>query len=120
MQHHVHSIRRGGRTWVHHPPGGLKGSEVGAATLGARTVSIRQGRRVINKEQLGVASGRHDRAVAPPKLQPTSDPATHLPVADNLTSLVVQDAAVARQRPPTGHGKDLAERCCPVSQWQMY
>src|SRR5438094_5313949 len=80
-------------------------------------MSIRQSGGFIEKEELGIASRRHHGAMPPTKLQPTRDPATDLPVADNLTPRVMQNAAVAHQRSPSRYGDDLAKRRNPVSQW---
>jgi hypothetical protein len=78
----------------------------------------RQRSRFVEKEQLGVAARRHDRAPAILEAEPTADPAAVAPPRRTKSSAgVVQDTAVAHERSARRVGDDLTRRRHPVLQW---
>src|SRR2546427_12861927 len=76
---------------------------------GTGTVPCRQGRGLVEEEQPGEGPGPHPRPPPAPELQPARDPSAPLPRADQPSLLVVQDPAVAVQKPSGLHRDDVAE-----------
>jgi hypothetical protein len=101
-------------------PGASKTKKVVVPALGARAVAGGHGRGFVEEEQLGIAAWPHDLAVPSAKLEPAGDPAPHLRVADDPPLIVVQDAAIAHQRPSSGHGDDRAKGRNAITQRTVY
>src|SRR5262249_19199039 len=92
-------------------PAGDETVVVGAAALGAGAVAGREGRRLVEEEELRVAPGLEQRAAVPAaELEPAGDPALAGVAAANPTGGVVQTAAVAEDEAAARIGDELAER----------
>src|SRR5579871_2247289 len=83
-----------------------------AAALGARPVARREGGRLVEEEQAGVATRWHRaaRAAAAAELEATRDPASQLPLPAEDFVGIVQPPAVAVDQAALGRRDDLAER----------
>jgi hypothetical protein len=90
--------------------------EVFAAALRAGAVASGQGRRLVQEEQLGEPTRTEQWPAAALELEPTGDPSTNLPRADQLAVLVVEDAAVSEEQPTSFRRDDLSERRDPIAQ----
>src|SRR5262245_55475462 len=67
-----------------------------ATTERARAVARRERRRLVQEEQLGEASGLHQRLAVPaPEFEAAGDPSAHGVTAPDQAALVVQTSAIA-------------------------
>ena len=88
-----------------------------AATFPAGPVAGGKRRRLVEEEQFGVASRRHDLALAAFERQRADDPRLVLPAADaEAARAVMQDAAIAHEIALRRVGDDLAQRRHAVLQ----
>jgi hypothetical protein len=88
---------------------------VGATAERARAVPSGERRRLVEEEELGEATGLHERAAPPAaELEPAGDPALAVVAAADPTTLVVEAAAVSVDQPTRRVGDELAERRHPV------
>jgi hypothetical protein len=84
---------------------------VRAPALRAGAMPGRERGRLVEEEQLGVAAGGHERRAPPaPELELARDPAFDAIRAADLTPLVMQAAAVAKDQPSLGSGNQLTDR----------
>ena len=121
LQHLIHL--RGGWTLsvVGSSPGNAKAIEVCAAALGARAMPGGERDGLVGEEQLRPAMGSHDLAVPALEAQHAGDPGVVFPPAPaELAMLVVQDAAVAHQRPAKRLRHDLTRRQDAVLACQSF
>jgi glutathione synthase/RimK-type ligase-like ATP-grasp enzyme len=84
--------------------------------FGARPMTGRERRRLVEEEELSPPARRHDDAANPFELQPARDPPLHLRVSDDAAQVVVQDAAISHHVTTPGKGDDFAERRDAVLQ----
>ena len=85
--------------------------------LGTRAVTRRERRRFVEKEQLGIGIGLHDRAFAAAKFQNTDDPPAHGVSPAEVALFIMEYAAIAQKCAPFGRGDKLAKRCYSVLTW---
>jgi hypothetical protein len=117
VQHPIHNRRGAVRGAERPPPCGLELPERCAPALETGPMPGRQRRRFVEKEQLGVAARRHDRAPATPEAELATDPAAMPPARRTQRSAgVVQDTAVAHERAARRVGDDLTRGRHPVLQ----
>src|SRR5689334_16914628 len=75
-------------------------------------MSRRERRRLVEKEKLRVAAGRHQPQPSPAaEVEPASDPPPRGESAADLAAMVVKAAAIAVDESARGAGDQLAERC---------
>src|SRR5689334_8926257 len=85
-----------------------------AGTFGARAMTRRKSDRFIQKKQLGIVAGRHNRAPSSLELQHTDDPPFALKGPPDLAVLVVQTASVAHESAARRSGNYITKGCYPV------
>jgi hypothetical protein len=90
-----------------------------APAQGAWAVAGCDGRRLVQKEELGVRAGCHHLSLPATKLQAAGDPAAYLPVTHDPSLGIVQNAAVAHQCAARWHRDNFAKRREPICQWHV-
>jgi hypothetical protein len=84
--------------------------------LGARAVPGGEGGRLVQKEEAGIASGRHRLAPTPPELEPARDPATAVMVPADPAILPVKPATIAKDESSLTRLDQLSHRRDTVAQ----
>src|SRR5215472_16306647 len=80
------------------------------ATLRAGPVAFDELRRLIEEEQLRVATGRQDLSAYSLEARTTGDPADDSPVGDDLSSRIVENASVSHPGAPRARRMQAAIR----------
>jgi hypothetical protein len=90
-----------------------------AAAERAGPMSRREGRRLVEEEELREAAGLQQSLAAPAaELEPARDPALAAVAATDLPGRVVEAAAIAVHEASGWVGDQFAERCDPVPERQ--
>ena len=93
------------------PPELAEADVVLPAAQRTRPVPGREGRRLVEEEELGEPARLQERRTPPtPELQPAGDPAAHGEAASDPALVVVEAAAVPVDEATLGNGDEVAER----------
>lgn len=100
-------------------PGLAKEVKPLSLAFGARAMSGGKGGGFVEKEEVGVQAGLHDRVSSPLEFQQANDPAKTSKLSSYLSALVVQASAVA-VKCSAGRGRDqCAERRDAILLWHF-